>query len=169
MDWVAWVTFALAVIGACLGVLNTWHTFDQRKVRLKVRPLRAIPLGKGAAQRSPRGSDGGLFSIEVINLGTFAVTIDEFGFAVGSGRHAAITAPKFLDNEGLPRRLEPREAATAYFSAADILAHIRREGHRLGKAYVRTACDVRAYGASPALRQLQREAGSTIPAGAVAS
>ena len=43
MDWIGWVIFGLAVLGAALGVLNTWHSLDQRRVSLRVRPALAIP------------------------------------------------------------------------------------------------------------------------------
>jgi hypothetical protein len=42
---VAYVTFGLAVLGAVLGIVNTWHALDRSRVKLKVQPAMAIPYG----------------------------------------------------------------------------------------------------------------------------
>jgi hypothetical protein len=38
------VTLAIAVLGAALGVINTWHALDRTRVKLRVRPKHAIPV-----------------------------------------------------------------------------------------------------------------------------
>lgn len=101
------ITFAIAVLGAILGVINTWHAIDKSRVKLRVIPKHAIPVG---------GMDNRLtFCIEVINLSSFAVTIDEAGvFLQGSQNRLAYTNPITNDNGSWPRRLEPRSAVTVY-------------------------------------------------------
>jgi hypothetical protein len=138
-----------AVIGAALGILNTWNTFNQRRVRLRVRPLHAfIP---------PHGHRS--FGIQVINFSAFPVTIEEVGLLVrkhllAKPDHLRITNPILLDEKPWPRRLEPRESVSAYFEPAGV----RRPHHmHFGKAYARTSSDEIRTGDSPALRQLRRQ------------
>ena len=65
------VTLAIALLGAVLGVINTWHALDKNRVKLKVVPKIAMTLGRS-------GSAVG-FCIEITNLSAFAVTVDEAG------------------------------------------------------------------------------------------
>lgn len=39
------ITLSIAVVGAVLGLINTWHGLDMSRVKLKVRPAHAIPVG----------------------------------------------------------------------------------------------------------------------------
>ena len=39
------ITFSIAVLGAALGVINTLHNLDKSRVKLKVTPVHAIPVG----------------------------------------------------------------------------------------------------------------------------
>jgi len=65
------VTLAIAVLGAILGIINTWHNLDKRRVKLKVTPAHAIPVG---------GMDPRLqFCIEITNLSEFPLTISDAG------------------------------------------------------------------------------------------
>jgi hypothetical protein len=65
------ITLAIAVLGAVLGVINTWIDLDKSRVKLKVTPAHAIPVG---------GADPRLqFSLTITNLSSFAVTIDDAG------------------------------------------------------------------------------------------
>lgn len=71
MSTVQAITFAIALLGAVLGLINTWHSLDKSRVKLKVVPAHAIPVG---------GADPWLqFCIEVTNLSTFPVTVHEVG------------------------------------------------------------------------------------------
>jgi hypothetical protein len=143
------VTLAIAVLGAVLGVMNTWHSISLRRLRLKVRPAHARPIGLG--------HDAPTFGIEVINLSAFAVTITEVGIVFGNGRgkspHRGAVVPYTIDQGAWPRRLEPRETVSVYFYPREL-----RRGYQgpLGKAYAKTACDEIVHGDSPALAQLRQ-------------
>jgi hypothetical protein len=142
-SWQAWLTFGIALLGAVLGVMNTWHSLRRDKVRLRVRPLSvAHPI---------KHYD---FGIEVVNLSLFAVTVEEIGFTLNGrsaeGRErAVILAPDPTDGEPFPRRLEPRSSVTLYFDSQ------YASGASIGRAYARTACWEFAYGTSPALKSLR--------------
>jgi hypothetical protein len=136
------VTFAIAVLGAVLGVINTWIGLDKSRVKLKVAPAHAIPVG---------GTDPRLqFCLTITNLSSFAVTVDDAGllFARSTSRGSLIQ-PVIGDGGAWPRRLEPRSSVTLY-------AHRPgpNGGPRIRAAYARTACGVTKTGNSPALRQI---------------
>lgn len=141
MSTIQGITLAIAVLGAVLGVINTWQSLDKSRVKLRVRPKHAIPVGA----TDPRLT----FCIEVTNLSAFAVTVDETGvFYRGTDKREAYTQPVLLDGKGWPRRLEARSSVTVYGQppAAD--------GHPLKCAYARTECGVTRTGTSPAFKQL---------------
>lgn len=142
-------TLIIAVVGAALGVLNTWRAFGQDRLRLRVEPAHAY-MTNGARQ----------MCITVVNLSTFPVTLTNFGFTlVGDLNHMAIASPVFTQNERLPIRLEPRASCTAL---VDIWALQDAQIARIHKAYVSTACGHRVLGDSGALHEivLQARAGS---------
>ncbi len=147
-----YATFGIALLGAVLGIMNTWNAISQKRVRLRVRPLLAIPKPNGA----------NMFCIEVVNLSAFSVVIHDVGFTtnwrgVRKGRRLAVLSPILHDGKPWPRRLESRDAVSVYFPPGDVVKHSKR----IRKAYARTACGEVAYGASPALKQL-RDAITTI-------
>lgn len=145
--WTGYITLAAAMLGAVLGVMNTWNSMSQRRLRLKVRPARAI--GIGLSRDAPD------FSIEVLNLSSFAVTVTEVGIIFGKSRGKSpargAVAPYMTDGGTWPRRLEPREAVSVYLFTTSL----PQDGRPLGKAYAKTACDEIVRGDSPALRQLR--------------
>lgn len=149
LPWRDYLTFAAAIIGAVLGIMNTWNSLNQRRVRLRVTPKHTISV--------PDGQRG--FAIEVINLSAFAVTVDEVGFEIG-GRNvtknprAVIAYPDLPDGKPWPRRLEPREDVSVHLNVAHMAVH---RGKKIGRAYATTACDETRYGNSPALGQLRKE------------
>jgi hypothetical protein len=136
------VTLAIAVLGAVLGVINTWIGLDKSRVKLRVAPAHGIPVGDA----DPRLK----FCITVTNLSAFAVTVDEAGVLYsGTTDRGSLIQPVLADAGTWPRRLEPRSSVTLY-------AHrpISSNGHRIKAAYARTACGVTKKGSSPALRQI---------------
>lgn len=137
------VTLAIAVLGAVLGLVNTWHALDRSRVKLRVLPKHAVPIGSA----DPRIS----FCIEITNLSAFAVTIEETGVLYrGTESRGAYVQPILLDSGGWPRRLEPRSSVTVYGQPPSLT----KQGHRPKCAYARTACGVLARGNSPAFKQL---------------
>lgn len=136
------VTLAIAVLGAVLGVINTWHAIDKKRVKFRVRPAHAIPVGAA----DPRLT----FCIEITNLSEFVITVDEAGvFYTGTDKRGAYTHPVVFDGKAWPRRLEPRSSVTGYGQPPT-----PPSGHSLRCAYARTECGVTRTGTSPAFNQL---------------
>lgn len=142
MSIVESITLAIAVVGAVLGLFNTWQSIDKQRVKIRVRPKHAIPVGT---------ADPGItFCIEITNLSEFAVTISEAGvFFRGTEARGAYTQPILLDGKPWPRRLEPRSSVTVYGQPPQ-----PKPGHPLRCAYARTECGVTRTGTSPAFKQL---------------
>jgi hypothetical protein len=148
LGWKDLITFGTALLGAGLGIINTWAAVNQRRVKLRVRPSHAIAISNGA-----RG-----VSVDIVNLSSFAVTVQEVGFVPSGARGrlpGRMVVPHPLTSDGKPfaRRLEPREAVTVYLDYEDL----RGKGRMMGRAYVRTLCDEMVFGGSPALTQLRRD------------
>ncbi|HVA13146.1 MAG TPA: hypothetical protein VNF99_07845 [Stellaceae bacterium] len=139
--WKDGITLGIALVGAILGVMNTWNVFSQRRVRLRVTPMFLATTGG-----EPFGA-----SIEIINLSSFPLTIAELGFKSRKGK-VVLTSPRFPDGRALPRRLESREAISAMFGPSEFGI----PSVRLGSAYARTACGRTITGNSPAGRQFSR-------------
>ena len=136
------VTLAIAVLGAVLGVINTWHGLDKSRVKLRVRPAHAIPVGTAPANIA--------FSIEVTNVGAVAVTVCDVGvFYHGTDARGSIVQPLLADGGPWPRRLEPRSSVTVYGQRPE-----SRPDNRIKCAYARTQCGVTETGTSPALKQI---------------
>ena len=136
------VTLSIAVLGAVLGIINTWHALDRSRVKMKVRPAHAIPVG---------GADSRLtFCIEVTNLSTFAVTVSDVGvFYHGTNRRGSFVHPVLIDGGSWPRRLEPRSSVTVYGQRPESTPALR-----IKCAYAKTDCGVTKTGSSPALKQI---------------
>jgi hypothetical protein len=145
------ITLAIAATGAVLGIMNTWQQMSKDRVRLKVTPAHALPVGRG------RSGDWTL-SIDVVNLSAFPVTVDEVGLELVTKQHLVNTPTTTANGGALPVRLEPREALTV-LCYPELKLHPRLREVRA--AYVRCQCGTVRYGTSPALKQLVREAGAT--------
>ena len=147
MDWQGAIVFGIAILGAVLGVLNTWQAMRRDRLRLRVRPLNTVLLD----------AEGMGFAIEVTNLSMFAVTIEEIGFSLGSpapkGTRGIIPFPRATDGGPWPRRLESRSSVTLHFDRPPD-PQFRRS---IRRAYAKTTCGEFAYGSTPALRQLRGE------------
>jgi len=136
------------VSGAILGVINTWNQLTKNKVRLKVTPVHAIPVGTLA-------NSGVNFGIEVINLSDFPVTISDVGFLLKNKKRATLCMVISIDQPAkLPIRLEPRTAYKKYFNIDEAKLP------KLTKyAYVDTQCGELITGTSGALKQKIKEVG----------
>jgi hypothetical protein len=157
-------TISCAVIGAVLGVINTWHGLNQRRVKLKVVPKIAYPrrhAESGLVAGYMEVTDPSVFPvqggqemgcIEVTNLSAFPVTVREVGFtidALGKKMRAVISLPIVRDGGSWPRRLESRASVSMYFD----LGCLKRNNKR---AYALTDCGTVGYGNSPALRSIRK-------------
>lgn len=142
MDIIQAITFSIAVLGAVLGIINTWHNLDKSKVKLKVIPKHAIPVGSA----DPRIN----FCIEITNLSAFPLTISEAGFMFrGSEVRASLINQSFPDGSSWPKRLEPRTSATLYSQIPAPPA-----GSIIKCAYAMTQCGEVVTGTSVALKQI---------------
>jgi len=139
------ITLSVAVLGAVLGIINTWQGLDKSRVKLKVRPAHAIPVGAA----NPRLT----FCIEVTNLSTFPVTVCDVGvFYAGTDRRGSILDPFLVDGGPWPRRLEARSSVTVYSQKP-----ASNHEHKITYAYARTECGYTRTGTSPALKQIANE------------
>ena len=144
MSLVETLTLAVALLGAVLGILNTWQSMDRTRVKLRIVPKRAIPVGAA----NPNFT----FCIEVINLSEFAVTVEEVGVHYrGIKSRGAYVQPIVADGGAWPRRLEARSAVTLYGYPPS-----PSNGRPIRCAYARTQCGRTQTGTSPALRSLNR-------------
>ena len=142
---IQYITFAIAVLGAVLGVINTWHAIDRTRIKLKVVPAHAIPVGGS----NPKIS----FCVEVTNLSAFAVTVYEVGmFYNGTDRRSSIPNPILADGGPWPRRLEPRSSITVYSERP----RSEINGKRMKCAYAKTQCGHVETGTSEAFKQIAR-------------
>ncbi|MEZ2346875.1 hypothetical protein [Terriglobus sp. RCC_193] len=151
------ITLALGTLGAVLGVINTWNAINQRRVKLRVVPKTAyFARDRNAYLVHRDGMDSGeMGCIEVINLSSFPVPIQEIGFTIngkiGKNPRQAVLQPITIDHQPFARILQPHQSVTGYFDCARLSADI-------GRAYARTDSDEVAYGSSPALRYLRQRA-----------
>lgn len=136
------------VSGAILGIINTCHQLSRNKLRLKVIPSHAIPVGAYA-------NSGINFGIEVINLSEFPVTITDVGFLLKDNRRATSVLVKSIEQPSkLPVRLEPRTSYHKYFNIDE--AGFPKQ---VQCAYAATQCDELITGTSGALKQKIKEVG----------
>lgn len=145
MKWTDWITLGIAILGAVLGLWNTWQGWRDRSVRLKLRATQAIGLGGPAPT---------CLSIEVTNLSSFPITIEEVGLTVGRPRghlpRRAMIPPHSIVVGSLPLRIEPRHSGSVVGWAQEL----PNDGY--DHAYARTSGGEMAFGTSPALRQWVR-------------
>ena len=138
-------TFAIASIGAVLGLINTWHNLDKKKLKLKVTPLHVMSLSQPHLT----------FGVQIVNLSDFPVTVSDTGVLVKeTGNCMAILTPVFANGaigDDWPQRIEPRSAITAYSQMP-----IPSQGHNYGLAYAKTQCGVMVKGNSKALKEIAR-------------
>jgi len=142
MTWTNWVTFAIALLGAVLGAYNTWQGWKDRSVRFRVRPKQAI---------GPDCPMPTCLAIDVTNLSSFPITIEEVGLTVGtpkgtSPRRTMIPSGNILAGK-LPARIEPRHSASIIGWASEL--PIEHYDH----AYAKTSGGEISFGTSPALLQ----------------
>lgn len=139
------VTMAIAVLGAVLGIINTWYNLDKSRVKLKVTPAHAIPFGAVDPKLK--------FCVQITNLSSFPVTISDAGvFFRGTKSRGAIVNPVFSEGGDWPKRLEPRSSISVYSQIPDAPT-----GHKIKCAYAMTQCGVVVTGKSGALKQIANE------------
>lgn len=142
------ITLSIAVLGAVLGLINTWHGLDRTRPKLRVRPAHAIPVGSAPKSLT--------FCIEVTNLSAFPLTVCEVGVLYHGTDARGTVMPVLIDGGPWPRLLESRASVTVYFQRPEFDAD-----HLIRCAYAKTECGVTKTGTSPALRQVAAGMGPT--------
>ena len=140
-------TFAIALFGAGLGVLNYWRAHTRDVVRLKVIPKRYYAM--------PQGPNG--LCVDVINIGFLPVTISSVRIKI-DGKDELTLLHDFKTGNPIARRLDSRAAFTAYFSPDTLHEERLREAKHV---VVITACECRFTGTSSAFRSYIAEARTT--------
>lgn len=143
------ITLGIAIFGAVLGLVNTWHSLRSVRARLKVTPKWAIAPGWSG------------LSVDVVNLSNFPVTITEVGFTLGKSlsrlpRRAPIPSHAIMHGPSLPVVLQPHDALDIVFSC-DWVGTLP-----IHRAYALTATGKFARGNSGALRQFRARGNKTI-------
>ncbi len=164
------ITIVLAIIGAVtgvsgvfLGLINTWYNINDKKIRVKVRfvancktPRETAPYistsNKLTSELEPYG-----YSIEVINLSSFPINIQEVGFSfspfwIRNIERGAIS-PHALTDCLIPCKLESRERASFNFSPSLINSSFEK----IYSTYVKTSCGQYFKGSTPALKSLVKQ------------
>lgn len=130
-QWKEMVTFGLALLGAVLGVINTWRAVNRDRMKLRVRFVHGFSIN------APHMPDK-MIGVEVTNLSTFPVTIQETGLHIVASKHRAVLIPPtLLDGGDWPRRLESREQVTTYFDSAGLPRDVE-----YSNVFATTACGV---------------------------
>lgn len=102
----SFVTLVIAVLGAVLGVLNTYMQWRVQRARVRVRALLARINGESLR-----------LSLEITNLSAFPVTLTSVRLVRGRGEPLFCFHPEFLGGHRLPIRLEARTSITAFLPA----------------------------------------------------
>lgn len=139
------ITLAIAVLGAVLGIINTWQALDRDRVKLLVIPKMAFGVGGG--------SDGRIRPcIEVINRSSFAVSVGQIGYMLKWSKKRIIALEPIISSGGtLPKRLDSRSSFTIYFYPETVQ---QSEFRRVRCAFAETECGVLVTGNSAALKSL---------------
>lgn len=136
-----WGTLAIAVLGAVLGVHNTWRAVLGDRVKLRVR-IHATAFGLRPA------------CIQIVNLSAFPVTIVQAGWVEQRGRWSGRTLHDITPADvgtasgalsSHPIEIQPRRPQLIVFEHASSIAKVIGSG----RVFVVTACGVRVR--SPAI------------------
>jgi hypothetical protein len=157
------VTIA-AFTGMALGIFNFLNERRRHKVHLKVTPRAAHYIGNAEDGRETylyssnefeRDGMADTLVVEVINLSTFPVIINEVGLTKKwTRRRMAMPMPKLIDGAVWPRKLEARESVTAHFDLTQLLGNVNLRQAK--SAYAKTVCGEFQTGNSDALKDLLR-------------
>lgn len=142
-------TLAIAVVGAVLGVINTWNSISERKPRARVRFLNLY----GGPDVEHFG-----YSIEVTNLSAFPLTINEVGFSLSpwwkTDIERLLLHPDDRFGSSTPRKIEPREQVDFRF-----LGQMQGRSPKLIRsAYAKTACGVIFRSNAPLVKSIAAKA-----------
>lgn len=175
--WMLFVTFGIALLGAVLGVINTWRALWRDRVRLRV-VLVLHTGGEADAYGTKRRSHtefvngldvtpDGMVGVRVTNLGFLEVTIGDLGFTpsgfiarrLRSRLQRASIKGDAAGEKSLPKLLKPRESMTIWVGPY-VVEQIAARLSVARRVYATTDCGVTAYGTSRLFRLLRRRVGA---------
>lgn len=129
---------SFGLLGAVLGVMNTWRAFDRDRIRIRVEP--AFFVRTNGIERI----DG--YRLTITNLSYIPVTITQVGFTMRDGKNL-FTLLTPIDCT-LPQRMEARTRLTASIPESDF-----RDLLNIRHAYASTACGKRFTGSCSEFRR----------------
>lgn len=133
------VTFAIAIIGAVLGVMNFARDVWKDLTRIKVTPMSFF---------FESGSRG--IAVEVVNLSRFPVTISSVGLWDSKGQQLPFVG-EHVAGDHTPKRLEPL-TSMLLVAPWDIW---ETEGFQhISSAFAKTQCGRQFHGNGPALKAM---------------
>jgi len=139
------LTFAIACLGAVLGLINTIHSIRKDKLKAKIRPVFVHPIRSDGVQEK-------FIGLDITNLSNFPISISQIGFILkGTKNRRVITLP--LSSQGtiiLPKKLESREQITLFGNYDEI----KKEKRKIICGYCTTACGKTFKGKSQVIRHL---------------
>ena len=153
------ITLGIAILGAVtgtigigLGIWSLYRELDRDRVKLKVVPNMAIPVG---------GRHSGYFlAVDVTNLSAFAVSIAQVSFRIRDSNETGISFEAITADGGpVQRRMEPRTSMSVLFPHELITDPTFG---RVRCVFVKTACGQEFEGTSGALEQMAKEAQARI-------
>jgi hypothetical protein len=156
-----WITFAIAVAGLILGIVNYRRSIVADRVHLRVTPGLAWRMADGSSllasstrsryEEMTEKYGQPILTIHVVNVGKIAASITQIGFCITHPDKgvSTIIAKPFIDRAAAwPTRLEPK-SAIRYHVPHD---HAAKMGVKYIRAYATTACGVSAIGTSDAFK-----------------
>jgi hypothetical protein len=156
------ITLTVAIIGAVLGIFNTWRQISKDRVRLRVIPKLAFQIASRATMSAAQLTDGvkqrliagevPRLQIEIINLSAFAVTVSNAGWGIFSDEELTCTSQPYLPaGQTWPSRLEPRQSVTLEFQPG-----VAPDERIEAIAYATTDCGHTFYGKSPVFTEYMK-------------
>jgi hypothetical protein len=126
--------FALGLIGTVLSIVNFIRAVVSSRVRLRVR---CYPL----AILNPGNTIKECACVEVVNLGSFPVTLKEIAFepcaGLPHGGKMTMRNDGCLNGKYLPVRIEPHDSVQVFYSNLESATTMIKQCRR---AIVETAC-----------------------------
>jgi len=140
------ITLSIAIVGAALGIINTFHIVSRDKIKLLIKPVWITTTVGPVIGDTTIG-------IEVINLSFVPVTIREVGFDVPGNIKFIPRRPWTTDGGPYPRELEPRTSFTVVFDKSFTKSP---NFENAICAFARTACGIKFKSTSSALKQVKK-------------
>lgn len=157
-----YVTFGIALLGAVLGVIATWHQVNQTKVRIRVRFRMWLFVSDEGVDKVPRPT------VEVTNLSAFPVWINTVGLQMRRPKEWRLLKNPLVNSptRSLPHKLEPRQSLSAFGNPGALTLD---ELRRIRKAWARTDCGLTIKGSARAAREHVKREDAEAPSAATST